>query len=193
MDTRGPAEAQPARSGGRLCAVIDFGGVGVGDPAADVIAAWSVFGHTERADVSRCPRRRRRHMEPGARLRAPPGGHDHPVLRRDEPRVCRAGEAHRRGSPRRHQRLYSGRTLGVPYGRKQRAHKARRDAGREEQQSDARRQVVRIAREPALRSRSPPGIADGRCAVWTYTPASGPAWAGGRDRGNVDFAAARSS
>jgi aminoglycoside phosphotransferase (APT) family kinase protein len=28
---------------GRLCAVIDFGGAGVGDPAADVIAAWSVF------------------------------------------------------------------------------------------------------------------------------------------------------
>ena len=34
--------------GGRLCAVLDFGGVGVGDPAADVIAAWSVFGHTGR-------------------------------------------------------------------------------------------------------------------------------------------------
>ena len=30
--------------GGRLCAVIDFGGAGIGDPAADVIAAWSVFG-----------------------------------------------------------------------------------------------------------------------------------------------------
>jgi aminoglycoside phosphotransferase (APT) family kinase protein len=29
---------------GRLTAVIDFGSVGVGDPAADVIAAWSVFG-----------------------------------------------------------------------------------------------------------------------------------------------------
>lgn len=29
---------------GRLGAVIDFGGVGVGDPAADVIPAWSVFG-----------------------------------------------------------------------------------------------------------------------------------------------------
>lgn len=29
---------------GRICAVIDFGGVGVGDPAADVTAAWSVFG-----------------------------------------------------------------------------------------------------------------------------------------------------
>ncbi|HVD28306.1 MAG TPA: phosphotransferase [Mycobacteriales bacterium] len=33
---------------GRLCAVIDFGGAGVGDPAADVIAAWSVFGQTGR-------------------------------------------------------------------------------------------------------------------------------------------------
>jgi len=34
--------------GGRLSAVIDFGGAGVGDPAADVIAAWSVFGPTGR-------------------------------------------------------------------------------------------------------------------------------------------------
>lgn len=34
---------------GRLAAVIDFGGVGVGDPAADVIAAWSVFRHAGRA------------------------------------------------------------------------------------------------------------------------------------------------
>jgi aminoglycoside phosphotransferase (APT) family kinase protein len=29
---------------GRLDAVLDFGGVGVGDPAGDGIAAWSVFG-----------------------------------------------------------------------------------------------------------------------------------------------------
>jgi len=29
---------------GRLHAVLDFGSVGVGDPAVDVIAAWSVFG-----------------------------------------------------------------------------------------------------------------------------------------------------
>lgn len=29
---------------GRLAAVIDFGGAGAGDPATDVIAAWSVFG-----------------------------------------------------------------------------------------------------------------------------------------------------
>ena len=34
--------------GGRLCAVLDFGGVWVGDPAADVIAALSVFSHTGR-------------------------------------------------------------------------------------------------------------------------------------------------
>jgi len=34
--------------GGRICAVIDFGGVGVGDPAAVVIAAWGVFGRTGR-------------------------------------------------------------------------------------------------------------------------------------------------
>lgn len=29
---------------GRLHAVIDFGGVGIGDPAFDIIPAWSVFG-----------------------------------------------------------------------------------------------------------------------------------------------------
>ena len=28
---------------GHLCAVIDFGGVGIGDPAMDVVPAWSVF------------------------------------------------------------------------------------------------------------------------------------------------------
>jgi aminoglycoside phosphotransferase (APT) family kinase protein len=33
---------------GRLSAVIDFGGVGIGDPAADVIAAWSVFSQSGR-------------------------------------------------------------------------------------------------------------------------------------------------
>lgn len=38
--------------GGRLHAVIDFGAVGVGDPAGDVIAAWSVFGRAGR-DVFR--------------------------------------------------------------------------------------------------------------------------------------------
>jgi aminoglycoside phosphotransferase (APT) family kinase protein len=34
---------------GALCAVIDFGGAGAGDPASDVIAAWAVFGPAGRA------------------------------------------------------------------------------------------------------------------------------------------------
>ena len=34
---------------GRLVAVIDFGAVGAGDPAADVIPAWTVFGAAGRA------------------------------------------------------------------------------------------------------------------------------------------------
>ena len=34
---------------GRLSAVIDFGSAGVGDPAADVVAAWAVFGPAGRA------------------------------------------------------------------------------------------------------------------------------------------------
>lgn len=34
--------------GGRIYAIIDFGAIGVGDPAADVIAAWTVFGHIGR-------------------------------------------------------------------------------------------------------------------------------------------------
>ncbi len=35
--------------GGRLTAVIDFGAAGIGDPAADVVPAWSVFGRAGRA------------------------------------------------------------------------------------------------------------------------------------------------
>jgi aminoglycoside phosphotransferase (APT) family kinase protein len=34
---------------GSIRAVIDFGGLGIGDPAADLIAAWSVFGPVGRA------------------------------------------------------------------------------------------------------------------------------------------------
>jgi aminoglycoside phosphotransferase (APT) family kinase protein len=36
-------------SGGRLRAVIDFGGVGLGDPATDLNPAWSVLGQAGRA------------------------------------------------------------------------------------------------------------------------------------------------
>jgi aminoglycoside phosphotransferase (APT) family kinase protein len=35
--------------GGRIRAVIDFGGSGIGDPATDVIAAWAVFGPVGRS------------------------------------------------------------------------------------------------------------------------------------------------
>ena len=34
--------------GGRLYAVLDFGGVGIGDPGADVVPAWSVFNKVGR-------------------------------------------------------------------------------------------------------------------------------------------------
>jgi aminoglycoside phosphotransferase (APT) family kinase protein len=34
---------------GRLVAVIDFGGIGLGDPAVDVMPAWSVFDAGPRA------------------------------------------------------------------------------------------------------------------------------------------------
>jgi aminoglycoside phosphotransferase (APT) family kinase protein len=34
---------------GRISAVLDFGGAGVGDPAADVVAAWAAFGPVGRA------------------------------------------------------------------------------------------------------------------------------------------------
>jgi len=40
-------------AGGRLSAVIDFGSAGAGDPAADVIAAWSVFGPAGRGTFRR--------------------------------------------------------------------------------------------------------------------------------------------
>jgi aminoglycoside phosphotransferase (APT) family kinase protein len=35
-------------SGGRISAVLDFGNVGIGDPAVDVIPAWSVFSNDGR-------------------------------------------------------------------------------------------------------------------------------------------------
>jgi aminoglycoside phosphotransferase (APT) family kinase protein len=38
---------------GRLAAVIDFGTIGVGDPAADVIPAWTVFGPAGRSAYRR--------------------------------------------------------------------------------------------------------------------------------------------
>ena len=53
LDPHRPPAAQPARRGGRLRAVLDFGSAGVGDPAADVIAAWSAFGPVGRETYRR--------------------------------------------------------------------------------------------------------------------------------------------
>lgn len=54
---------------GRLDAVIDFGGAGVGDPAMDLVAAWSVFGPAGRAAFREALRRDRR-LDAGAWARA---------------------------------------------------------------------------------------------------------------------------
>ncbi|MEJ8311473.1 aminoglycoside phosphotransferase family protein [Agrobacterium larrymoorei] len=43
------AEGNLLMQGGRLCAVIDFGSSGVGDPASDLILAWNVLDAESRA------------------------------------------------------------------------------------------------------------------------------------------------
>ncbi len=40
-------------SDGRLCGVLDWGGLGVGDPATDLLFAWNLFGRAERASFRR--------------------------------------------------------------------------------------------------------------------------------------------
>lgn len=76
---------------GRLCAVIDFGGAGVGDPAMDEVAAWAVFGR----DGRRVYRDRFEvddgYLEPRPRLRPAPGRRDHPLLPRHQPLFRRHG------------------------------------------------------------------------------------------------------
>lgn len=81
--------------GGRLRAVIDFGGVGVGDPAADVVALECLRTGWSRR-VPRRSGRRQRHLGTGTWFRTSPSDPDHSVLHRDEPGVCRAGQTHGR-------------------------------------------------------------------------------------------------
>jgi aminoglycoside phosphotransferase (APT) family kinase protein len=54
---------------GLLDAVLDFGGVGVGDPAMDLVAAWSVFGRSGRASFRAASREDAR-LDAGAWARA---------------------------------------------------------------------------------------------------------------------------
>jgi aminoglycoside phosphotransferase (APT) family kinase protein len=78
---------------GRLSAVIDWGGLGVGDPACDVMVAWKVFSADARK-VFRRARGRRRNLDARLRLGAFSGNGRSLVLHAgDEPR------ARARGSP----------------------------------------------------------------------------------------------
>ncbi|MEZ4620773.1 MAG: phosphotransferase [Caldilineaceae bacterium] len=69
---------------GRLCAVIDFGSVGVGDPAMDVVPAWSVFHRAGRAEAFGQPCKLM--MRPGERtgVCVAPSAADHALLPSDE-------------------------------------------------------------------------------------------------------------
>jgi hypothetical protein len=55
--------------------------VGKGHPASSYPFSWAIYGwidgqpYADELVVSRCPRRRRRHVEPSTRLRTPPSGH----------------------------------------------------------------------------------------------------------------------
>ena len=66
---------------GRLTAVIDFGALGVADPAPDVVPAWTLFEGASRRCLPRADRRRRRDL--GSR----PGLGD--AARADRPHLLR--------------------------------------------------------------------------------------------------------
>ena len=74
---------------GRLAAVLDFGSSGVGDPACDIVIAWTFLSGREPGPVPRRARRRRRHLVARARLGAVEGA-DHA---RRAPRARLAGAA----------------------------------------------------------------------------------------------------
>ncbi len=48
VDPRRSHTWEPAGRTGRLSAVIDFGGLGVGDPACDLMAGWTLFSGESR-------------------------------------------------------------------------------------------------------------------------------------------------
>ena len=86
---------------GRLAAVLDFGSSGVGDPACDLVIAWTFLPGASRRPVPRRARRRRRHVVARARLGAVEGA-DH-AGRAPRARLARRGRSatrHRAG-PRR--------------------------------------------------------------------------------------------
>lgn len=83
---------------GRLSAVLDFGNLGLGDPAVDVVAAWSVFGADGRAVF-----REELGVDDSTWIRArgfasPPSAPHRPLLLHDESWLCRHGSADYRRS-----------------------------------------------------------------------------------------------
>ena len=58
---------------GRLHAVIDFGTSGVGDPACDLVIAWTLFDRSQPPGVPPAARTGRRDLGPGPRLGAVEG------------------------------------------------------------------------------------------------------------------------
>ena len=86
---------------GRLSAVIDFGGLNVGDPACDLQPAWNVFAGDSRGALSSRAPGRRRVMVARSRLGALSGRLGAAVLlghqpRHDPPGLTRAGAGSRR-------------------------------------------------------------------------------------------------
>ncbi|MFD2356955.1 aminoglycoside phosphotransferase family protein [Nonomuraea ferruginea] len=53
---------------GRLSVVIDFGGLGIGDPACDLMIAFTLMSAKQPGRLPRRARRGRRHLDPGSRL-----------------------------------------------------------------------------------------------------------------------------
>ena len=60
---------------GRLGAILDFGSSGVGDPACDVVIAWTFLSGAAPRPVPRRPRRGRRHVVARPRVGAVEGAH----------------------------------------------------------------------------------------------------------------------
>ena len=79
---------------GRISGVIDWGAMGVGDPACDVMVAWKLHSHRGARRLPRCASDRRRDVGAGPRVGALAGGRRAGLLHaREQPGpVPRGGE-----------------------------------------------------------------------------------------------------
>ena len=86
---------------GRLSAVIDFGTVGVGDPACDLVIAWTSCAARARTAFRVGAGRRRRDVGARARVGAVEGADHRPTTRPRRPRSNNCSGREGEGSPRR--------------------------------------------------------------------------------------------